>query len=189
MDRDLNALSENLKSWRKTRYNHLPEYMQAEFELEQLYTDFILSYLVKCKNYQGTFDVSVIEKNGIMCSYKEFFEGQKAISWGYVDVVRKSKNSMTLKLTNFGVQMFNDEDETVFYETIQVSFYYRFKKKIIRSFKNLMILGKEIIFFIKDLFISLDELLSRLSDSGFVKLLLVILAILTFIFSYIYIVK
>lgn len=147
-------------------------YAEAQAKVAEIYTDFVLNFLMKKKNGVGKIDSLVLRKNSITRPIEYFFEREYSIKLDYVDVIKKTDDYYILKINESGISRF--ELISVKYKIYVPTFFTRFR---ITAVKQLKKLGSF-------LAVTFPSKLKMIMDSGIVKLILFMIALITFILKY-----
>jgi hypothetical protein len=173
MNDDLYKRSENItKLFEQNRMDarsHLPAHLRREIELQDIYTDFVLSFLIKKWNYKGKIDQLALKLNHIDISFEKFLSEQKAIDYRYVEVIKRRKKSVTLKITDWGLDHFNSSATRykIKYPNIilRISI---FLKKFFSNIFNIVVY-------------EIPDFLKKISESGPIKFIIFLMALFTFL--------
>ncbi len=175
LDREkLNELLESSKSIIKDYdfKKYLPAHMVADMERQTIYTDFLLNYLWRKRNGIGKIDELLLKANSIDLSLAYFLEKQNATENGYVEILKQTENYVKLKMTEEGIKHF--EYLSVRYKIKVPSIFKRFGLKVLKFIKSAS----------KLIFVYFPKQLKIAMESGIVKLILFLFAVVTFILKY-----
>lgn len=92
----------------KTDRSYLPWYIRKSLDTADIYTDFVLNFLMRKRNGTGKIDILVLKRNSIDCSVKYFFENENSVKFGYVDIVKKTEKFLILKINDYGISTYNN---------------------------------------------------------------------------------
>ncbi len=168
-----NEIDRLFKSYKPIDFkSHLPAYLIAEIEAEELYTNFVLNYLIRRKNGIAKIDLLVLKMNGSKQSFYHFIKHMKAADYGYVKILKQNEKSITLQLTDLGISHYN-----------YISKHFRVARpwiilRIILFLKKMIY--KVYLFIIDDI----PHYLKIFSESGITKTILFLIAFLTFILKW-----
>lgn len=151
---------------------YLPAHMVADMELKTIYTDFLLNYLWRKRDGVGKIDVLLLKTNSIDLSLSYFLKKQYATENGYVEILKQNKNYVKLKITAEGVRHFELISEK--YKIKVPSVLKRFRLKILKIITSTYSL----------IFVSFPKHLKIAMDSGIVKLIFFLIAVITIILKY-----
>jgi hypothetical protein len=143
--------------------------MRAELELSELLTDFILSFLSNRRNGQRKIDEYVLAKNKLDMSMYRFMDKQSAVNLGYVKIIKETDEYVILKITQEGIEHF--QNHSTKYRTKSVTLIKRMSLYVLKLMRQLW----------SFVFVSANNRIKIIMESGIVKLILFIMAILSFI--------
>jgi hypothetical protein len=152
--------------------SHLPAYLRAEIEREEIYTDFVLNYLISKRNGIGKIDSLVLKVNGSNLSFSHFLRNLKAAEYGYVEILEKNEKWIKLKLTAEGISHYN-----------YISKKYRTAKPLV-LLRVFLFVKKSLNNLFSFIFNDIPYYLKVFSESGIAKFTLFVLAVLTFILKW-----
>lgn len=89
--------------------SYLPSFIRESLDTADIYTDFVLNFLMKKRNGTGKIDILVLNRNGINFSVKYFFENENSVKYGYVDVIKKTEKYLILKINDYGISKYNND--------------------------------------------------------------------------------
>ena len=153
-------------------YSYLPDFIKGDLELTDLYTDFILGYLIKSKRGTARFDKLVIKENGLNISLDKLIEKQNATDIGYADIIKETDKYVKLRITYAGIEFYRDHSKK--YNLQVVNKFFRLKTSFKKFTKKLH----------KILLVNFPKSLKIIMESGVIKLVIFLIAILTFILKW-----
>jgi hypothetical protein len=167
LNSDFSKLVENLDFT-----SHLPAFIRRDIELSKIYTDFTLSFLITKRKGSGKIDQLLLDENELPISFNHFLEKQNATKYGYAEIIKQNDKYIKLKITQDGIAHFNI-----------ISTKYRTKspthiKRISLYTLNFM---NQILSLV---FISANNKIKTIIESGIAKLILFIIAVITFILKW-----
>lgn len=151
---------------------YLPAYMQRDIKMSEIYTDFLLSFLISKRKGIGKIDQLVLDSNKADISLKWFMEKQNATEYGYAEIIKQTDKYVKLKITQDGIWHFNHISTK--YRTKSPTHIKRislYVLKLIRQFWSLV-------------FVSANNRIKTMMESGIIKLILFIFAVITFILKW-----
>lgn len=148
---------------------YLPAHMQIDIKKSEIYTDFLLSFLINKRNGTGKIDQLVLDTNKADISLKRFIEKQNATKCGYADIIKQTDKYVKLKITEKGISHFK-----------YISIKYRAKSPTFIKRISLYVL-KLIRKFWSFVFVSANNKIKIMLESGYAKLIIFIMAVLSFI--------
>ena len=144
---------------------------RAERNLSDLYNDFTFSFLVRKKFKIGMIDNLVLEKNELKCNIENFINKMNAAEFGYVKIFLKTNRFIILRITTNGLNHF--KKNSTMYKIIVP----KQRERITRYVLNLIRIS------ISFLFISAPRLIKTMIESWIIKLILFIIALVTFLLT------
>ena len=151
---------------------YLPAHMQKDIKMSEIYTDFLLSFLIRKRKGVGKIDQLVLDSNKAGISLKWFMEKQNATEYGYAEIIKQTDKYVKLKITQNGIWHFN-----------HISTKYRTKSPTLIKRISLFVL-KLIRQLWSSVFVSANNRIKTIMESGIIKLILFILAVITFILKW-----
>ena len=148
---------------------YLPAHTQMDINKSEIYTDFLLSFLIKKRNGIGKIDQLVLDTNKADISLKWFIEKQNATKYGYAEIVKQTDKYIRLKITESGISHFK-----------YISIKYRAKSPTFIKRISLSVL-KLIRKFWSFVFVSANNKINAILESGIIKLVLFIITVLSFL--------
>ena len=148
---------------------YLPAHTQRDIKRSEIYTDFLLSFLIKRRNGIGKIDQLVLDLNKAEISLKWFIEKQNATKYGYAEIIKQTDKYIKLKITESGISHFK-------YSSVK----YRTKSPTFIKRISLFVL-KLIVKFWSFVFVSANNKIKIILESGYVKLIIFLMALLSFI--------
>ena len=148
---------------------YLPTYMQRDIKMSEIYTDFLLSFLNRKRKGVGKIDQLILDSNKAEISLKRFMEKQNATEYKYAEIIKQTDKYVKLKITQDGIWHFNHMSTK--YRTKSPTLIKRislYVLKLIRQFWSLV-------------FVSANNRIKTMMESGIIKLILFIMTVLTFI--------
>lgn len=162
----------------KTRYdflNSLPPHEKARIQRVDIYTDFLLSYLIR-KGGVAKIDQLVLDVNKADVSLKSFLKQQEATERGFAEVVKKTKKYTVFKMTQEGLDHF-DYISTK-YRTKSPTLIKRMSLYVLKLIRNLWSIILKVWSFV---FVSANNRIKTIMESGIAKLILFTIAVLSFV--------
>jgi hypothetical protein len=147
----------------------LPKSMRAEYELSELLNDFLLSFLTKRKSGQRKVDQYVLDKNGLDMDFFKFMSKTNTVSSGYAEIIKEKDDYVILKITEDGLRHYEYASKK--YNTKSVTLIKRISLYVLKSMRQLW----------SFVFVSANNRIKTIMESGIIKLILFIMAILSFI--------
>lgn len=148
---------------------YLPVPTQMDIKKSEIYTDFLLSFLINKRNGIGKIDQLVLDTNKADISLKWFIEKQNATKYGYAEIIKQTDRYIKLKITESGISHFK-----------YISVKYRAKSPTFIKRISLYVL-KLIRKFWSFVFVSANNRINTILESGIIKLVVFIMAVLSFI--------
>ena len=143
--------------------------MQHDIKMSKIYTDFLLSFLIRKRKGIGKIDQLVLDSNKADISLKWFMKKQNATEYKYAEIIKQTDKYVKLKITQSGIWHFN-----------HISTKYRTKSPTLIKRISLYVL-KLIRHFWSLVFVSANNKIKTMMESGIIKLILFIMAVLSFI--------
>ncbi|WP_343591331.1 hypothetical protein [Flavobacterium sp.] len=171
-EEEINNRSTLLNELLKDDKSHLPWFIREPLEISERYTDFVLNFLMRKRKGIGKIDRLVLQKNGINFSVDYFFEKENSINFGYVDVIKKTDKYLILKINENGLWKYSNN--CVKYKIYVPTFFTRFRITVFTIFRKI----------VSALFITFPNKLKIFTDSGIYKLILFLIAVITFILKW-----
>ena len=170
MDKDKNRLEELLKTDRYKFLKYFPRHIALQSIKEDFYTDFVLNFLIK-KGGKGKITQLLLDINGLDLSLDWFMSSQKATENKYADVLKKKRNYYKLNITSKGIS----QHEYICKEYIikVPTLIQKIKRYILNLRKNIFSL----------VFVSANNKINNIMESGIIKLMLFIIALLGLIIA------
>lgn len=168
-DNIINSLSERMSLKLLKDYSWMPGNIRYELEMTDLCNDIILNFLFRKGEGTGRIDSLFLQTNKIPLSLKKFMETQNVIKLGYVDIIKQTDTYYKLKINDNGRNNFLNYSKKL--EVKSVSNIERISIYILKLIRKVWIL----------VFVSGNSKLKSMMDSGIIKLILFIMAVLTFI--------
>jgi len=147
----------------------LPESMRRDIEISEIYTDFLLNFIWKGRNGQRKIDQLVLDKNKADISLYRFMKKQNAVEFGYAEIIKETDEYVVLKITQEGIWHLNNISKR--YRTKSVTLIKRISLYVLKLMRQLWSL----------VFVSANNRIKVMMESGIAKLILFIMAILSFI--------
>jgi len=152
----------NDRSW-------MPASFRYELETTDLCNDIILSFLFRKWKGTGRIDSLFLRENKIPFSLNKFMEKQNVTEFGYVEIIKKTDKYYKLKI--------NDEGRDNFLNNSK-----RYRIKSVTLIKRISLYVLKLIRKVWSLvFVSANNRIKTMMESGIIKLILLIMAILSFI--------
>jgi hypothetical protein len=151
---------------------YLPAHMQRDLKMSEIYTDFLLSFLIRKRKGVGKIDQLVLESNIADISLKWFMEKQNATEYKYAEIIKQSDKYVKLKITQEGIWHFN-----------HISTKYRTKSPTLIKRISLYVL-KLIRQFWSLVFVSANNRIKTMMESGIIKFILFAITVVTFILKW-----
>ncbi|QRE04915.1 hypothetical protein [Flavobacterium psychrophilum] len=149
--------------------SYLPWYIRNSLDTADIYTDFLLSFLIHKKNGIGKIDQLVLDINKADTSLKLFIEKQNATKYGYAEITKQTDKYIKLKITESGITHF--KYISVKYRTKSPTFIKRISLYVLKLMRK----------FWSFVFISANNNIKIMLESGYAKLIIFIMAVLSFI--------
>ena len=151
---------------------NLPESMRKELEFSELLTDFTLSFLSNRKSGKRKIDQLVLSKNKLDISLFRFIKKQSAVDLKYAEIIKQTDEYIILKITQEGIEYFNNH--SIKYRTKSVNPIKRislYVLKLIRQFWSFV-------------FVSANNRIKIMMESGIIKLIGFLIMLITFILKW-----
>jgi hypothetical protein len=145
---------------------YLSVHQQVDIKKSEIYTDFLLSFLIKRRNGIGKIDQLVLDTNKVDLSLKSFIEKQNATKYGYAETVKQTDKYIRLKITGRGISHF--KYISIKYRTKSPTFIKRislYVLKLIRKFWSFV-------------FVSANNRIKIIIESGIIKLIVFIITVI-----------
>lgn len=168
-DNLINSLSKrmNLKSLKD--YSWMPGNIRYELEMTDICNDVILNFLSRRWTGTGRIDSLFLQANEIPLSLRKFMEKQNAIQLGYVDIIKQTDKYYKLKINDNGREIFLNHSK-------------KYKIKSVTNIKRISIYALKLIRKVWNLvFVSANNRIKTMMESGIIKLILFVMAVLSFI--------
>ena len=152
----------NDRSW-------MPASFRYELETTDWCNDVILSFLFRKWKGTGRIDSLFLSVNKIPFSLKMFMEKQNVTEFGYVEIIKKSDKYYKLKINDKGRDNF-------------LNYSKRYRIKSVTLIKRISLYVLKLIRKVWSLvFVSANNRIKTMMESGIIKLILFIMAVLSFI--------
>ncbi|KAF2337202.1 hypothetical protein [Flavobacterium daemonense] len=140
---------------------------EREQKVREIYTDFVLNFLMQHRSGKGKIDNLVLRKNSIPDNVFNFFSKEYSIEIGYVDVIKRTDKYYILKINERGKSR---------YHLTSV----KYKIKVPTDFTRLGIFLIKVLKIVsKFLFDILPKAIKKFLDSAIVKLILFLIPLIT----------
>jgi hypothetical protein len=163
----LNAYSKNLHFEFLDDRSWLPEDIKNELELTEFFNDIILSFLFKKRN--GVIDDFFLKENKLSFFLETFMKKQNVTEFGYVEIIKKTDKYYKLKINDKGRNYFINHSTK--YRVKSVTLIKRIRRYVLKLIRQ----------FWSFIFVSANNRIKIIMESGIIKLILFIIAILSFI--------
>ena len=152
----------NDRSW-------MPAFAQYELGMNDICNDFILNFLARKRTGKGKIDSLLLRKNKVPLSLKMLWEKQSLTEYGYAEIIKQTDKYVELKITLEGIKHYRNISKKYKIRSVtQIERIIRYVLKLIRQFWSLV-------------FVSANNRIKTMMESGIIKLILFIMAVLSFI--------
>lgn len=156
----------NDRSW-------MPDSIRYELEMTDLCNDVILSFLFRKWSGTGKIDSLFLTTNKIPLSLKRFMEKQNVTEFGYVEIIKQTDKYYNLKINDNGRDYLLNHSKNI-YRVKSVTLIRRislYVLKLMRKFWSLV-------------FVSANNRIKTMMESGIIKLILFAITLITFILKW-----
>ncbi|KSA15311.1 hypothetical protein [Maribacter dokdonensis] len=159
----------NLDLKLKSNFEYLTENQKNDIKLSDLCTNFIVSYLSLTIDGIGKIDQLILDRNKMKITLDRFMNKQNATYMGYAKITSKTNDCYVLELTESG---------RIYYRHSDVKYRIKFPTLIQKIKLYILNLTKKL----KSLvFVSANNKIKMIMDSGITRLILFILSVITFV--------
>ena len=152
----------NDRSW-------MPDSIRYELEMTELCNDVILSFLFRKRKGTGRVDSLFLRANEIPLSLSSFMEKQNVTEFGYVEIIKQTEKYYKLKINDKGKDNFLNHSKR--YRVRSVTHIKRISLYVLKLIRKVWSL----------VFVSANNRIKTMMESGIIKLILFIMAVLSFI--------
>ena len=152
--------------------SYLSPNVKAELDTSDMYTDFVLGVLIRSRKYTAKIDQMLLFENGLFISLDRFLEKEYSIKCGFVDVIKKDDKYIKLKINIQGIEHF--KSNSIKYKIKSITDINRITRYMLKLNKKLISL----------VFVSANNKIKSIIESGIIKLILFVIAIITFILKW-----
>lgn len=156
----------NDRSW-------MPDSIRYELEMTDLCNDVILSFLFRKWSGKGKIDSLFLTTNKIPLSLKKFMEKQNVTEFGYVEIIKETDKYFKLKINDNGRDYLLNHSKNI----------YRIKSVTLIKIISLYVL-KLIRKVWSLVFVSANNRIKTMMESGIIKLILFAITLITFILKW-----
>jgi len=159
----------NKSTSEKREKSSFEKWVDSELETTRLCNDVILSFLFRKWKGTGKIDSLFLSTNKIPFSLKKFMEKQNVTEFGYVEIIKKTDKCYKLKITDNGKD--NYLNHSIRYRIKSVKLIKRISLYVLKVIRKVWTL----------VFVSANNRIKTMMESGIIKLILFIMAVLSFI--------
>ena len=156
----------------KYKEDYLSTNVKADIEVSEIYTEFLLCFLMNKRNGIGKIDQLVLNVNKANISLLGFMNKQNATKYGYAEIIKRTGKYVKLKITQKGINYFenipNAERKVNATSAIFIKRINLYVLNLIRKFWSFV-------------FVSANNKINAILESGIIKLVLFIITVLSFL--------
>ena len=145
---------------------YLPVHTQIDIKKSEIYTDFLICYLIKKRNGIRKIDQLVLDANKADISFEWFVKKQNATEFGYAEIIKQTDKYIKLKITEKGIDYF--KYSSVKYRTKSITHIKRISLYVLKLISKL----------ISFVFVSAPKYIKIAMESGIAKLILFVIAVI-----------